>query len=217
MAGVLMDSGHADEALVHWEQALALFEKNGDVHGKAVVLTSMAGACAPKRARSLSVQAVRELSRIGSWSYLPIAIANLGASDASAAVSCAAQAFWLCVNVEVAVNELIDVAAFCFGKLGSAFELSPRIAVATLWLVETRGRKHAEIERFRQSAADMLAACIKTRNIDLAQRSAWLAREGLLLPSQFLQPLIFGLEALVPADAWLFNRADVPQSSPLQP
>ncbi|MFS8065562.1 MAG: hypothetical protein ACMG6S_04235, partial [Byssovorax sp.] len=112
------------------------------------------------------------------------------------------------------------VATDLLNLLGLGADVSRFIAAAVYFLDGARAKSDPKHER-SSAVFDKLVMYAKekskTKNVSANNKKVWLARERLLDPSIFLPPLIAGLEALVPADAWLFNRADVPQSSPLQP
>ncbi|CAN96871.1 hypothetical protein sce6702 [Sorangium cellulosum So ce56] len=210
LAGFKVGSNQKDEAYAYWERALMLYEKNGDIRGRSIVLASMSDAYGPSCGQRMCSQAIEDLSRMGAWPDLVIPLVNLGVIVPSMRVSCGAQAFWLCVHTEVALNEFVEAARFLFGALGADATISPHIAAATIFLTGVRGNSHPGIDQFQRCGAEMLAECASKRGVVIPdQLREYFSREELCEPSRFLPSLISRLEALVPEDGWLFDRTRV--------
>ena len=217
MAGVIAQQGDVGRALGLWNESLELDEKIGDVKGKAATLANMAWAARQQkdhaRARELYTQAATALAQVRAWLDLVTVLSNLGASDDPEAAGFLAQAMWLILRVEAPVDAAINVAGGFVMKVGVEAEASPLAATFASFLAATRGQGHPRQEELKQRAGAMLGACAAARKIPEDKAKEWIESEGLDDPKRFIPALSKALEAMVPADAWLFDRSVFSPSS----
>ncbi len=217
MAGVIAQQGDVTRALNLWQQSLALKEQIGDVQGKAATLANMAWLAGKQgnvaEERRLNLEAVQAFAQVGAWLYVVTVLGNLGAGEDTDARDFLAQALWLTLRVEVPAEAALNLTAALLTKLGVAHESAPRLAMAAVVLMQTRGANHPEQEKLVGYAFNMLGACAQARQISEDDFLAWLEREGLRDPDRFLPALLADLEAMVSPDAWLFDRRQVTRES----
>jgi len=69
------------------------------------------------------------------------------------------------------------------------------------------GQDHPKRDELQQQALGALAACAEAREVPPDKFLDWFKSERLNDPDHFLPALDRALQALVPPDAWLFDRA----------
>ncbi|MBI3272434.1 MAG: tetratricopeptide repeat protein [Planctomycetes bacterium] len=213
MAGVIAQQGDAKRALALLQQALALQEQIGNAQGQAAALSQMGviafKAGEPDRARTLFADAAREASRGRAWPNLATFLSNLGACTPEQLGIFAAQAVWLHLHIEVAPESVVDHCAQLFRTLGQSHATAPLVAAFATWRATQAHEQHPQREQLLQAGLGMLVACAEARQIARDGFQAWVQSEGLSDPNRFLPALKVALEAMVPADAWLFDRDQV--------
>ena len=159
-----------------------------------------------QREREFYEEAARALASIQAWVDLTTVLTNLGASDESDAIRFLAQAFWLCLRAGVPVDDVVNLAAAIFQKLGVENETTPLVAVSAVIITQRRGANHPQQEQFLEASFSMLAACAAARGVEMENLQGWLAQEALHDPDQVFPKLSAALEAIVGEDNWLFDR-----------
>jgi len=209
-AELVAQQGDVKRALELWQQSLALKEQIGDVKGKAVTLANMAWLAGQQgdaeEERRLNLEAARALSDVRSWLDLVTVLGNLGSSGSEDDAAFLAQAMWLALRVEVPAEDSLNLAAAMIEKLGVDHEVAPKLAMAAILLVQMRGENHPQQQEMLQGASGMLMACAAARGIEPEKIESWLESEGLNNPNRFAPELMAGLEEMVEAGEWLFDR-----------
>ncbi|MGH9799445.1 MAG: hypothetical protein ACRD82_03695, partial [Blastocatellia bacterium] len=205
--------GDVKRALELWQESLAVDEQIGDVKGKAATLANMAWLAGKqgdgKEERRLNLEAAHVLSDVGSWLDLVTVLTNLGFSGDKDDSAFLAQAMWLALRVEVPAEDSLNLAAAMIEKLGIEHEAAPKLAMAAILLVQSRGESHPQQQEMLEGASGLLMACAKARGIEPDKIEGWMEREGLNDPNRFVPELMAGLEAMVRAAEWLFDRREV--------
>jgi len=211
MAGVIAQQGDIARALKLWEESLEIKESIGDVRGKAATLAQMAWAAGQQgdtpRKRQLYLGAARALSQVRAWDDLRAVLRNLGESDEPDTLQFLAQGLWLVRHIEAPLDKALGTAASLQQKLGDDSDAAPLVATFANFQVQTRGEGHPKKEELQEFSMNMLAACAAERKVPPEKFMEWVQAEGLNDPSRFIPALDAALEALVPDDAWLFDRA----------
>ncbi|CAN96869.1 hypothetical protein sce6700 [Sorangium cellulosum So ce56] len=219
IAYAMRKSGKLQDAISQMEEAIALSELAGDLHGKYMSLINMAGMIKergePDRARDLCTKSVCGLASLGAWSDVVNAIGVTGDISESSADYVYAQAFWLCLHVEVPLENVCNLASKLFRLFDGTDRdhLLPRVGAAVALSIKMRGAAHAQLDQLERIGEGMLIYCARARGVPDSQFETWIAHERLRDPARFLPSLISALEALVPHDAWLFDRTKVPHSN----
>lgn len=169
----------------------------------------------PTRERELNIRAARNLASVRIWPKLVTVLGNLSVSNDPKSGGFLCQALWLCLRVEVPLEEGVPIAGALVDMLGPKHEAAPLAAAFAMYLVQTRGEKHHEREKLGQLALNALAACAKGRGVALEGKAIaeWIKSEKLNDPNHFIPKLSEALEALVGEDDWLFDREQVAPAS----
>ena len=114
---------------------------------------------------------------------------------------------WLIRRVQAPLDHAVMTAGALQHGLGDDAEAAPLVATFANFLVQTRGKGHPQKEELQRTAMNMLGACAQARKVPPEKFTDWLEAEGLDDPDRFLPALDQALEALVPPEAWVFDRA----------
>ena len=163
LAELLTQQGQIQQAMDLYQQSAKIDEQIGNVKGKAATLANMAWLAWQQgdheKARMLNLQAAKAFASIRAWLNLVTVLGNLGHTGASDASVFLAQAFWLAMRVEIPLDEALSLAAALIEKLGPGADAVPSIAIAGIFLVQTRGKDHPQHEEIQEQALSLLAAC----------------------------------------------------------
>jgi len=208
MANVFAEQGDVEHALELWSQSLPLYEKIGDVQGKAATLANMAWAAGQEddreRERSLNLEAAQALVAVRAWLDLIIVLSNLGAAKDSDAPGFLAQALWLASRVQAPLDHTVSLATALFEKIEPVCGDALTLSMAAVALSQSRGQQHPQRERFQNRASGVLEACAVARQIPEDERQEW--RES--LPFADWRPALDRVvETIVGASPWMFDRA----------
>ncbi len=210
IARVIAQQGDMTQAIELWTQSLELFERIGDMEGKAATLASMAWAAGQQgdhaRARDLNIRATRTLASISAWLDCITVLGNLGTSEEPDAQAFLAQAVWLSLRVQAPIEDATALGAQLFSKVTPQSEAAPLIATWLMFLIQTRGEKHPKKEDLQRVASGLLTACMAAQGIPQEGFADSITEEKLNNPAYLIPALGKALEAMVPEDAWLFDR-----------
>jgi tetratricopeptide (TPR) repeat protein/CHAT domain-containing protein len=225
MGHALFLKGNAAKSLLFMDRALAIAEEIGDVQtGRAVLnhlalVAKMAGDVT--RSREINRHAANWLVRAHAWSDLAILIQRVAKSDVSWSRALLAQAVWLTLHVATPFEKAITACRSLVEETGPTSALSPLVAMVAFDLAQEFQGRDRRAEKAEKYFAKVLACCAKERGIvesSNEQFKSWISQDVYgESPVTFRAKLIQGLELLVPDDAWLFNRVDIPQFPQFQP
>jgi hypothetical protein len=94
---------------------------------------------------------------------------------------------------------------YLFNQVPQGDALDALLAATALFLCQTRGQGHPQLEPLQQSALQMLSAAASAQGIQAQEAMVeWFAQQQLNDPQVFLPQLNQRLEAMV-GDQWVFD------------
>ncbi|MDQ6948527.1 MAG: tetratricopeptide repeat protein, partial [Actinomycetota bacterium] len=220
MAGIVAAQGEPEAAMELYRRSLEITERIGDAEGKAATLANIGSVQADAGDIEGAMASLRQsaaiLAGIGAWPDLAQVIANVGALAQQDGVLYLAQAAWLVTAVHVEANLALNVAAALVQEFGPEHETSLLLSLHALAGTQ-QAERHHQHEQLLGMASGLVGACLQARSVPLDQANTWLTERGLADLGVIVERLRPGLEALVPEDRWLFDRAQLRKGAPPVP
>jgi len=209
MAIVYTQQGQTSEALQYFQQSLALKESLGDVQGQAATLAYMAYLAGQvgeiERAVELYRQAAQFLGQVRAYGELVRVLANLAATAKEQAQAYLAQALWLCLRVQVTLEEAMSLIMQLY-QVSQGDELEMLLGAIALFLCASQDEALPALPQFREAAMRMLSAVANAQGVDSeAAFNVWLTEQQLNDPEVVLPRLMQCLETTI-GDTWLFEH-----------
>ena len=209
MAGVIADQGEIEQALQLWNQSLELYERIGDVQGKAATLAwiaYIAGETGDKaRQLTLNLQAAQALGQVRAYVDLVTVLGNLGTTAESNARVYLAQAIWLCLRIQAPLVSTLNRISRLFNAVPQGDVLEMLLAATALWFCNVRGEGHPQIAQLQEDSFKLLVIAAETQGIQIEEAlEAWFIQQQLNDPNFFVPQLNQRLEEMI-GDGWLFD------------
>ena len=210
MANFRAAQGEPEAAMDLYRQSLEIKERIGDARGKAATLANIgfiqAGAGETPSAMESLHQSASILATIGAWPDLATVLANLGAMASEDGVVYLAQVAWLASAVQVPITVALNAAGAIVSDVGPGDETALFVSLHAL-AVSQQASGHGQHEQILKAASGLVGACLHARGVEGEEANNWLAGRGLLDLGVIIVGLRTGVEAWVPEDRWMFERA----------
>ncbi|CAN96872.1 hypothetical protein sce6703 [Sorangium cellulosum So ce56] len=221
MAYAWSQQGDVDRANALWSEALQIAEDVADVRLCVAILGHLAHAAKrggdSERWLVLNRDAARRLVAVCAWPDLLTLILRVAGQDTELSMGLLAQGTWLGLRVGMPFEKGIIMLRAFLERAGPASSLAPSVAVVAVMAVQEIAGKHPQAEEAEQFFLRALNKCAEVRCIEPTsneQLEEWVALHALnKSPVELFTDLISGLESIVPPDAWLFDRSQIPHTT----
>ncbi|MBD2300035.1 tetratricopeptide repeat protein [Nostoc sp. FACHB-190] len=210
MAGLKAQQGDVTGVIALYQQSLDIYESINNVQGKAMTLMNMA-YCEGKRGNKtkqleLNLQAAQLLGQVRAYIDLRSVLSNLGLTVDSNGIIYLAQAVWLCLRVQVPLDDIVNTLQYMYNLIPQGDEMEALLGAVAMYFCQVRGDEHPQLEELQQLSFKMLAGAATAQGIEIQEAlTTWFVQQRLNDPNYFIPCLVQLLEAIV-GDEWLFER-----------
>ncbi|WP_235526444.1 tetratricopeptide repeat protein [Nostoc piscinale] len=210
MAGLKAQQGDVVGAIALYQQSLDIKESINDVQGKAMTLMNMA-YCEGERGNKakqleLNLQAAQLLGQVRAYIDLRTVLSNLGLTVESNGIIYLAQAVWLCLLVQVPLDDTVNTLWYMYNSVPQGDEMEALLGAVAMYFCQVGGDQHPQLEELQQRSFKILAGAAAAQGIETLEALAtWFVQQRLNDPDYFIPRLVQLLEAIV-GDEWLFER-----------
>ncbi|MBD2592823.1 tetratricopeptide repeat protein [Nostoc spongiaeforme FACHB-130] len=209
MAQLKAQQGDVTGAYALYQQSLEIADSINDVQGKAMSLVNMA-YCERERENKteqleLNLQAAQLFAQVHAYIDLCTVLNNLGLSMESKGLVYLAQAVWLCLRVQVPLNDTIDTLRSMYDRIPQSDEMEALLGAVAMYFCQVRGDEYPQLEELQQRSFKILAGAATAQGIEPEALVTWIEQQRLNDPNYFIPRLVQLLEAIV-GDEWLFER-----------